>query len=103
MPPDAAVEAAYLETSRDVAAAAIGRARPQALAPFGAPVSVDESAQPPRYYVFTLRDRSIPIALQRRMVQDNLCVDTAELDTDHSPFFSRPAELIDVLLDFTLS
>jgi hypothetical protein len=31
------------------------------------------------------------------MVADNPCVETVEIDTDHSLFFSRPAELIEVL------
>jgi len=60
----------------------------------------DGAAGPPRAYVIAARDRAIPTALQRRLVADNPDVDAVELDADHSPFLSRPAELADALERF---
>jgi pimeloyl-ACP methyl ester carboxylesterase len=47
----------------------------------------------PRVYIECLRDRAIPIALQRRMQANWPCQRVLALDTDHSPFLSRPDDL----------
>jgi hypothetical protein len=54
----------------------------------------------PRYYVSCLRDRAIPIALQRRMIREAVCADVVELDTDHTPHLSKTAELAEALEQF---
>jgi pimeloyl-ACP methyl ester carboxylesterase len=101
MPAAAAREAFYGLCPPERAAWATERLRPQPLAPFVTPVqSADGGATPPRAYVITARDRAIPTALQRRLVADNPDVDAVELDADHSPFLSRPAELADALERF---
>ena len=74
------------------------RIRPQALAAFVTPVELGReerfaSARPPRAYVIATKDRAIPTALQRRLVADNPGIDVVEIDSDHSPFLSRTAEL----------
>jgi pimeloyl-ACP methyl ester carboxylesterase len=53
----------------------------------------------PRSYVFTARDRSIPPALQRRMIADHPCRQVVELDADHAPFLSATGELVTALLE----
>jgi pimeloyl-ACP methyl ester carboxylesterase len=94
MPAEAAREAFYGECSSERAARALEQLRPQPLAPFVTPVDLDGAgAPPPRAYVVATRDRAIPTALQRRFVADNPDVDAIELDSDHSPFLSRTAEL----------
>jgi len=45
----------------------------------------------------TLRDRAITHAAQRRMQSVLPCDPVFTLDTDHSPFFSRPDELVALL------
>jgi pimeloyl-ACP methyl ester carboxylesterase len=50
-----------------------------------------------RVYIECLRDRAIPISLQRRMQAALPCRQVLALDTDHSPFFSRPDELVECL------
>ena len=67
------------------------RRRPQAVAPFATPVSVDDDALAsiPRSYVLTLQDHSIPPALQRRMIAEHPCGRVIELDTDHAPYLLR--------------
>jgi hypothetical protein len=43
------------------------------------------------------RDRAVHPDLQRWMAQR--AARTASLDTDHSPFFSAPKDLLDLLLE----
>jgi pimeloyl-ACP methyl ester carboxylesterase len=100
MPAAAAREAFYGLCPPDRAAWATERLRPQPLAAFVTPAQLGDGAPPPRAYVIAARDRAIPTALQRRLVADNPDVDTVELDADHSPFLSRPAELADALERF---
>lgn len=52
----------------------------------------------PRVYIECLRDRAIPIALQRRMYTASPCRKVFSLDTDHSPFLSAPQALADLLV-----
>ena len=52
----------------------------------------------PRVYIECRRDRAILPALQRRMYADLPCRKVFSIDTDHSPFFSRPQELTEYLL-----
>ena len=68
---EAAVEAIYNRCTAEQRAWALPQQRPQAVAAFATPVSVDESALAaiPRSYVLTTQDRSIPPALQRRMIR----------------------------------
>ena len=85
-------------------AAARGRSRsgaPRPWLPFATPVSVDESALAaiPRSYVLTKQDRSIPPALQRRMIREHPCERVIELDADHAPYFSATDELVAALLE----
>jgi hypothetical protein len=51
----------------------------------------------PRVYIECLRDRAIPPALQRQMHSASPCQRLLALDTDHSPFFSKPDELAALL------
>jgi pimeloyl-ACP methyl ester carboxylesterase len=52
----------------------------------------------PKIYIECTRDRAIPLDLQRRMAANSSCEIVASLDTDHSPFLSRPRELAANLL-----
>lgn len=78
---------------------ALDRTRPQPLAPFLDPVELHGRTIEPRdrVYVCCSRDHAIPPALQARMVAERPCVEVHEIDTDHSPFLSRSAELARVL------
>ncbi|HWL02749.1 MAG TPA: alpha/beta fold hydrolase [Microbacteriaceae bacterium] len=78
---------------------ALDRVYPQPVLPFVTPVGLGEHAVR-RRYVLCLRDRAIPPALQRRFVAERGVDRVIEIDTDHSPFVSRPAELTAALLAF---
>jgi pimeloyl-ACP methyl ester carboxylesterase len=99
LPDDAALAAIYNVCSPDVAADAVARRRPQAVALFAAPVSIDEEALAaiPRSYVLTRQDNSIPPALQRRMISEHPCERVIELDADHCPQLSATEELVAAL------
>jgi pimeloyl-ACP methyl ester carboxylesterase len=100
MPDEASKDALYGSCSPDVAAWAIAHQRPQAVAPYATPVSLDDREAfdaIPRSYVLCRRDRAIPPALQRLMLERAGCEEVIELDTDHSPHLSATAELAQVL------
>ncbi len=80
----------------------IARQRPQPIAPFITPVSIAARALDGlnRYYVICTRDRAIPPPLQRRMIEENVCADVVELDTDHTPQLSMTNELAATLHRF---
>jgi pimeloyl-ACP methyl ester carboxylesterase len=100
--PDAAAAAGvYNRCAPEQTALALERRRPQAVAPLATPVSADGKvlASIPRSYVLTMQDRSMPPALQRRMIRDHPCRRVVELEADHAPFFSATDELVAALLD----
>ena len=102
MPAAASRQALYGSCTDDVAAWAIARQRPQPVAPFVTPVSIPLGALDDmnRYYVICTRDRAIPLALQRRMIAENVCTDVVELDTDHTPHLSKTGDLAEALHRF---
>jgi pimeloyl-ACP methyl ester carboxylesterase len=76
--------------------------RDEPLAPFGAPVQVtaENWGRVPRYYIYTAQDKAVSPALQSAMTAGVTFVSTATLDTGHSPFLSRPEQVVTTLLGF---
>jgi pimeloyl-ACP methyl ester carboxylesterase len=101
MPVDAAPEALYHCAESDQAAWAAQQLGPQPVAAFTQPFRVGDQAEAfanlPRAYVTCLQDRAIMPALQRRMHTAAGCDPVIEIDTDHSPWLSRPDELFAAL------
>lgn len=85
--------------NNDVATRAVKLLRPQAIAPLASPVilSPARSGSIPRLYIACQQDNAIPIAAQRWMAHRASCEEVISMDTDHSPFFSRPNELAELL------
>lgn len=79
---------------------ATSRLVPESLAAIAAPVRItpERAGRLPRAYIECRRDGAISLALQRHMQRAVPCETVLEIDTDHSPFFSRPAELAEQLL-----
>ena len=75
------------------------RLRPLALQPGGAPVQItpERFGRVPRVYIECTEDRAIPIARQRAMAAASPPIDIHTLNTSHSPFFSAPDALADIL------
>jgi len=53
----------------------------------------------PRYYIECTEDRAVTPYIQQKMYNDTPCKKVYKLATSHSPFFSRPVELVDTLLE----
>lgn len=51
----------------------------------------------PRVYIECLRDKAVSLMMQRKMYSEMPCEKVYSMDTSHSPFFSRPQELADIL------
>jgi pimeloyl-ACP methyl ester carboxylesterase len=98
---EAAARAIYSDCTREQTAWAIPRRRPQPVAPFVTPISVDDSvvAAIPRAYVLTKHDRSLRPALQRRMIAEHGVERVFELGADHAPYLSATADLVAALLE----
>jgi pimeloyl-ACP methyl ester carboxylesterase len=99
------VECFYEECDPEDAAASSARLGPESLAAFATPVAITEerAGSVRRIYVECLRDRAISIAKQREMGGARPCERVETLDTDHSPFLSRPEELAAQLLSVQTS
>ena len=93
-------EAFYGDCSDEDAAFAQSRLVAQSSAVFGTPVATtpERWGRIPRYYIECARDRAITLPLQREMQKHSPCRQTFSLDTDHSPFFSTPEKLAEILL-----
>ena len=69
--------------------------RPEPLEPSNAPLrlSAERYGRVPRVYIECLRDGAITPAMQKAMYAALPCAQVIAMDSDHSPFFSAPAEL----------
>lgn len=52
----------------------------------------------PRFYIECTEDRAVTPFIQQKMYQDTPCKKVYRLATSHSPFFSKPVELVDLFL-----
>lgn len=78
---------------------AIERLTPEPVAPFEAPITTTQERCGciPSYYVETSRDRCVPPGLQKSIQARMDFRGVFSLNTDHSPFFSAPNELVTYL------
>lgn len=99
---DAALRAFYNTSPPERAQAAFARLTPEPLNMQATPVLLSESryGSVPRSYILCEQDRSLPVRLQRQMIDRQPC-DAYTLDTDHSPFYSAPVELAAMLDDIS--
>lgn len=89
--PDAAAGLFYADSTPEAAAAAIARLRPMHAGAFGAADAEPAWRSVTSTYVVCTADRALPPTLQREMARRAGAV--RELDTDHSPFLTRPADV----------
>ena len=52
----------------------------------------------PRYYIECTEDRAITPWLQEKMLAEMPCLEVYKLPSGHSPFFSMPDKLTDIIL-----
>jgi pimeloyl-ACP methyl ester carboxylesterase len=91
-------EAFYHDCSDEDAARAAARLRPQPARAFAMSFELapDRFGRVPRHYIECREDRAIDIATQRAMHAKMPCT-VHTLDASHSPFFSMPDRLAEVL------
>lgn len=53
----------------------------------------------PRVYIECTEDRAVTPFIQRKMYTETLCEKVYQMRTSHSPFFSKPKELVEILFD----
>jgi pimeloyl-ACP methyl ester carboxylesterase len=97
---EAVADAFYGECAAEDVALARMLLAPEPVAPNATPLRVTTSrfGAVPKAYIECRRDRALPLELQRRMAAASACEIVASLDTDHSPFLSKPRELLESLL-----
>jgi hypothetical protein len=96
--PDEALDVFYGDCPRDVARAATHRLVEQAMRPAGHRVRLSERFDRIRkVYVQTSRDRAIGHRHQEMMCNRTALDATFVLETDHSPFFSAPQALAEIV------
>jgi pimeloyl-ACP methyl ester carboxylesterase len=83
----------------EVAERASQRLRPQALGPLHTPVTLTEErwGRIPKTYIVCARDHALPTAQQLLMCERRSEVKKLVMDTDHSPFYSDPDGLAQIL------
>ena len=100
-PAEAAPGALFNETPMEMLATMPATAvESQPIIPFTNPVHITDDRPLTRRYIFAMNDRAIPLPLQKKMAAATPVVETAELDSDHMPFYSRQAQLIDIIDGF---
>lgn len=100
MPVEIIPETFYAQCPPEDVARAIERLVPQATNPImaTAQTTAENFGRIKRAYIECLRDRAIPIAMQRAMIAAQPCGKVFTMDTDHSPFYSAPEDLSGHLL-----
>ncbi len=91
--------ALYQDCKEKVAASAVSQLTPQTIASFRSPRSSFDVDVPSRYILCT-NDNALDPTLQKVMSQR--CTEVVTLESDHSPFLSRPGVLTDLLLANTI-
>ncbi len=56
----------------------------------------------PRYYIECTDDRAVTPFIQQKMYTETPCKKVYQLPSSHSPFFSKPAELVDIFQKIAL-
>ncbi len=56
----------------------------------------------PRFYIECTEDKALGILIQRKMEAESPCEKVYSMATSHSPFFSQPQELSDILCEIAL-
>lgn len=103
-PVEAAPEALFNMTSADMMKTVDPRGmESQPIIPFTNPVSITDDREITRRYIFALQDRAIPLPLQRKMAAGTKVTETAELNSDHMPYFSCTDELVEIIDRFARS
>lgn len=99
--PDLAKDIFYNDCSDKNKEYGLSRLSVQAMEPFFATVNLSQErfGNIPKYYIETLKDEALSIELQRLWHQRTKCEAVFSLDSGHSPFFSMPKKLSEIILE----
>lgn len=77
----------------------IKRHKAEALGPMATPVTLtpEKFGKVSKHYIYTAKDNAVSYALQQKMVARVKVQQTAELVTSHTPFFSQPKLLAELI------
>jgi hypothetical protein len=95
---DAARAVFYGDCNEQIAQAAINRLRPQSVYPAILPCSLAEFPAVKTTYIVCSEDQMLRPEWSRRTARDRISAELIELPGQHSPFYSQPSVLADVLL-----
>lgn len=62
-------------------------------------LTTEKFGRVPRYYIECTNDRAVTPFIQQKMYAETPCKKVYRMETSHSPFFSKPAELVKILID----
>lgn len=93
----AARDGFYQDLDEAVARRAWERLRPQGMTVFTEVCPIDRWPDVPSTYILMKQDRAVGPNWSRQVTRERLHSEPIELDGGHSPFYSRPAELAEVL------
>jgi len=96
--PTTARELFFHDAPEDVAAWAVERLRPQCYKVMAEPSPLRTWPSVDRSYIVCRDDRAVNPEWGRSAARDRLGVVPVEIDGSHSPFLTRPIELVDLLL-----
>jgi pimeloyl-ACP methyl ester carboxylesterase len=96
MPVETALELFYEDCPRDIAEWAVGLLRPQGWKASSEPLPLESWPPVPMTYIACQGDRTLTIDFQRTIAKTH-GMDLVELPGSHSPFLSRPSDLVDIL------
>ena len=65
-------------------------------------LSEEKFGSVPRFYIECTEDKAVTPFIQRKMYTETPCQKVYSLPTSHSPFFSKPKELCDILCDIAM-
>jgi pimeloyl-ACP methyl ester carboxylesterase len=94
---EAARQGFYHDCDEATARKAFERLRPTSLTVFTERCPIDRWPDVPSTYILMTEDRAVGQAWSRRVARQRIDADLIELGGSHSPFYSRPLELADIL------
>lgn len=96
--PERARETFYQDCPDEAVAFALRHLSAQPIAPQATPLDVNETLRGlPKSYIRCLKDGTIPTEFQAMLAQEWPEFGVHEIDSGHSPFFSQPARLAEIL------
>jgi len=94
-------EGLYADCGEEIIALANVMLRPEPFDSAITPLQLSDGkfGSVPRIYIACTNDKAVGPAIQRKMYTEMPCAKVFTMNTSHSPFFSRPAELAAILME----